>query len=102
MPNKKYNRGAYYERQTIQRLELENYCCYRMAGSHGAYDVIAYNNNICRLIQVKSTQKRAIYTVYKKDLFNIFSDNVPVNFFKELWVYGIVNERKGVLKICVL
>lgn len=101
MPNAKYNRGAHYERQTMQKLEREGYRCHRMAGSHGIYDVIAYNDKTCRLIQVKSTQKNVLMRVYRPDLSKMFLDETPINFTKELWVYGLVNGKKGLLKISV-
>ena len=103
MPNAKYNRGAYYERKTMLSLEEVGMNAYRAAGSHGVFDVIAYDDHICRLVQVKSTQKSVRHSLYRQDLLKIFLSKTPENFTRELWIYGLVDgKKKGVVKVCVL
>ena len=102
MPNNKYLRGAYYERKTITNLEEKGYVASRTAGSHGVFDVIAFNDNHFRLIQIKSTQNSVKMGFYRKDLTNITNIVNPDNSTKELWIYGKVNGKNGVLKICVV
>lgn len=102
MPNRKYRSGARYERSVIDGLTRKSYSCYRAAGSRGVFDVIAYNNRICRFIQVKSTARGVQIGLYKEDLNKIFNEELPHFCTKELWVYGRIKNRRGVLKVCVL
>lgn len=102
MPNRRYLRGAYYERKAIASLEDAGYNANRSAGSHGVYDIIAYNSNHFRLIQIKSTQNKVGMGFYRKDLVEIFKTTCPPNGIKELWIYGKINGKNGVLKICVI
>lgn len=102
MPNRAYDRGAYYERRTMKTLEDLGYDVYRTAGSHGVFDVIAYNASFFRLIQVKSTLNNVKMGFYRKDIKSILSVSQPEACTKELWIYGKINNKKGVLKICVI
>jgi len=48
-----YANGARRERELIALLEKQGYACQRAAGSHGAFDVIAWNGKQHLHIQVK-------------------------------------------------
>jgi Holliday junction resolvase len=41
MPNKNYLAGVRFEREVMKDLETDGWTCFRTAGSHGQYDVIA-------------------------------------------------------------
>jgi|ERR1035437_588285 hypothetical protein len=49
-----YAKGARREHDTMRLLEAAGYVCLRAAGSHGAFDVMAFSTNDVRLVQVKS------------------------------------------------
>lgn len=53
MVNKNYNRGRAREYSTMRILENCGYECIRSAGSHGMFDVIAWNKSGVRFIQIK-------------------------------------------------
>ena len=97
-----YSRGAYYERKTKKTLEDEGYVSLRTAGSHGSFDIIAFNGSIVRFIQCKATRnKNPTVKSYKEEL-NIIKDIiVPECVTKELWIYS-TNDRGKVIKVCVL
>jgi hypothetical protein len=59
----------------------------RSGGSFGAVDVIAWNDEFCKLIQVKSEGKICdIEKKFKKDIDALMKIPIPANFCKELWV----------------
>jgi len=77
-----YVKGRSYEYRTMKILEAEGYVCIRAAGSHGNYDVIAYNHEHVKFIQVKFN---CFLTKNEKSSFLL--DQVPSNVIKEVWVY---------------
>ena len=92
--NRNYISGRSFEYLTMRKLEKEGYTCSRMAGSHGVYDIIAWNHIQCRFIQVKKQNKpnANIDSLYGDDVTKIKGERVPPNSSKELWVY---TARKG-------
>lgn len=48
-----YEKGRYYEYKSMRWLEKQGYTTFRSAGSHGLWDVIAYNEYNYLLVQVK-------------------------------------------------
>ena len=50
-----YRRGARMEYKAIEDLRSEGFDAQRVAGSHGPFDIIAWNASTVRLIQVKYT-----------------------------------------------
>ena len=75
-----YQKGRAFEYRIMHDLEEVGYSVQRSAGSHGLYDVIAWNESHFRLIQAKVG--KGITT----DERNKIKDNkVPVNCIKEIW-----------------
>lgn len=52
-PRGRYKKGARLEYKTMRFYEAGGYDCYRMAGSHSPFDVIAINDHHIVLAQVK-------------------------------------------------
>lgn len=75
----KYATGARLERLIQQELEAEGYYTVRSAGSRGAFDVIAWNDQHIRLIQSK---KAGISKAERKKMAKIV---VPPNSLREVW-----------------
>jgi len=51
-----YRKGARREHATMRLLEADGYVCIRAAGSHGAFDVVAFSAADVVLVQVKSNR----------------------------------------------
>jgi len=51
-----YQRGRAIEYQAIHMLKEQGYAAQRTAGSHGPFDIIAWNADSIRLIQIKGTR----------------------------------------------
>lgn len=83
-----YRRGYIVERICVRELRNDGYRAQRNAGSHGIWDVTAFNENCVRLIQCKRVKN-------KKDVKNVADGNleilknvqVPRFAMKELWVW---------------
>lgn len=85
MPNKNYQRGVRYERKIQSDIGMNSI---RTAGSHGVFDVIAYNKDVVRFIQCKASKKKDIrLSDYWSDIEAIAEEQVPDTSTKELWVY---------------
>lgn len=85
MPNKNYQRGVRYERKIQSDIGMNSI---RAAGSHGVFDVIAYNKDTVRFIQCKASKKKQVsFSDYSDEIENILEECVPPNTTKELWVY---------------
>lgn len=95
MPNRNYIAGRAREYQTIKKLREQGYTCLRASGSHGVFDVVAWNEVHLRFIQCKKQDKanNNIDSVYGDDVAKIRLEKVPKGSKKELWVYLT---RKGV------
>ena len=55
-----YQRGAQREREAARRLRQQGYTVVRSAGSHGPVDLVAWNGEETRLIQVKANRADAL------------------------------------------
>lgn len=82
-PNKNYIRGRNNEYKAIRLLQKAGYDCIRSAGSHGTWDIIAYNSNGIRFIQVKTNDCVTALDLESIQEFN----NIPPNSTKELWTF---------------
>lgn len=93
-------KGARYERQAKKELQEQGYTVTRSSASLGVFDLIAFNNEKLRLIQIKSTMnlKSSIEGLYKKDLTQMQEVESPPNSVKELWCW---RNRKGWEKKCL-
>lgn len=82
--NKKYNSGRQKEYELKRKLEKLGYRVTRAAGSKGAFDIIAYNRDQVRFIQVKYEQDP---TSYRTDIEKMYEIELPERCSKELWIY---------------
>lgn len=81
--NKKYIKGRYYESKTRKLLEKEGYSVVRSAGSKGPADLVAFNVEHFRLIQVKAGKSS-----FGKEERRVFKKmETPKNCTKELWAW---------------
>ena len=78
-----YARGRAAEYRTIRLLEAGGYTCARTAGSHGCADVIAWNAQGFRLVQVK--RGRDGISPLERETFSQLP--VPAGTLKEVWRY---------------
>jgi hypothetical protein len=83
MVNKNYQKGRSKEYKSMKILRDAGYICFRSAGSHGPFDIIAFNKTGLRLIQVKSDCSP---TPVEMEFLKEFND-VPMGSSKELWTY---------------
>lgn len=82
-PNKNYNRGRANEYKAMRILEKAGYNVFRSAGSHGVFDIIAYNSNGLRLIQCKTNDH--VTPMDREAIEQVV--NIPPNTSKELWTF---------------
>lgn len=82
-----YRRG--YEKETLAMavLEEQGYECCRAAGSHGHFDVIAWNKEHIRFIQLKR-EKIPTNNTYSAERKKMATSTMPANGRMELWVWG--------------
>lgn len=103
--NKNYKRGYDTERKCMDELTKNGFVCFRTAGSHGVFDVIALKGDCGRLIQLKRT--KSIYRTRDKSAekkINDFKEHMSctcllatyLNYFTtEVWIWV---DRKGWIK----
>jgi Holliday junction resolvase len=83
MVNKKYVKGRNNEYKIVKILENAGYTCSRSAGSHGKFDIIAFNESGIRLIQSKTN---GCMTEIEREAIKEFK-NCPPNATKEIWMW---------------
>lgn len=93
MPNKNYVRGRDLEYRIIKLLENAGYNAIRTAGSHGVFDVIAWDGLCVRFIQAKRTETSS--TKYDIDIERIQDTDIPKQSTAELWVWYAPKDEKG-------
>ena len=81
----KYASGANIEREIKTFLENENYSVVRSAGSKGCIDIVAYNDKVFRLIQVKYVKDKKHMKVTKKEYARLKKNIIPPCATKEIW-----------------
>lgn len=81
MPNRNYRRGRAYEYRVVKMLEATGFTATRTAGSHGCFDVMAFNGQQLRLIQVKCGD--ATMSPAERETFR--SLHVPPQATREIW-----------------
>ena len=77
-----YEKGRAAEYKAMHQLRADGYAVLRTAGSHGMYDVIAWNPDTVRFIQIKRDCKPT-----KGELAALEAAHVPDGCTKELWTY---------------
>lgn len=80
----RYERGRDNEYRAQRDLTAEGYTTLRAAGSHGPADVIAWNADHIRFIQIKSYDQRQ--TDYGNDIAKLADLITPPNASRELWI----------------
>jgi len=75
-----YTRGYRLEREVRNILKKEGYTVIRSAGSKGLWDLVAYNAQEFRLIQIKKGR----VPVREREI--IKAEKTPSNTSKEIWV----------------
>lgn len=84
MPNKNYERGRYAEYKTMEYLRKAGFECLRTAGSHGPFDVVAWDDYNIHFIQVKRDCQPTSKEIKKlKSMLFPKSRNIT----KEVWVW---------------
>lgn len=81
----RYERGRAQEYRALRDLQAEGYTATRTAGSHGTADIIAWDADTVRFIQIKSFIDRP--DGYKADIEALRTMTVPPHATKELWVH---------------
>lgn len=83
----KYERGRGAEYRVINELKANGYDAVRTAGSHGAADVVAWNEDHVRFIQCKTWVTRV--GDYKDDIKKLEDMRLPPGSQCELWARQI-------------
>jgi Holliday junction resolvase len=82
-----YQRGYKTECVAMAMLEGQGYECCRAAGSHGHFDLIAWNTEHIRFIQLKR-EKIPSNNTYATERKKMSTSKMPPNGRMELWVWG--------------
>jgi len=87
MPNKAYKKG--YRIETICRKELEElgFFTVRSGGSKTPVDIIAIDQNVVKLIQVKTKEFKQVTYPRDENIKKLEQLRVPINCRKEVWVW---------------
>jgi Holliday junction resolvase len=96
--NRNYVRGVAFERQVMQALLKDDWYAIRSAGSHGAVDVLAWNNQSMKIIQCKTSVHPIVLTHYLDDLRKLHLTPCTSGGKKELWA----KNGRNITKILVL
>ena len=96
MPNRKYEKGRRAEYKTMRLLSDDGYTCIRTAGSHGHYDIIAWDAYNILFIQVKVDCVPS-----SKEIQKIVETPFPKmrNCHREIWVWETRKKEPEVLTI---
>lgn len=92
-----YQRGRTKEYECKNQLEREGWTCFRMAGSHSSCDIIAINNDVLRLIQVKYTSGQ--YKISDDDITKFKAIKCPNCTIKEVWTYKKGNSVPSIIQL---
>lgn len=99
-PNKNYISGRAFEYKRKKHWETQGYLTMRTAGSHGAFDILAFHSERpCLLIQCKRVEKASEATRLLKQ-FQQTPPLTPSRYFHQVMeVY--VKETKELLNVTV-
>ena len=90
-----YANGARAERLAMSDLRRTGWECVRSAGSHGAVDVVAWNDAGARLIQVK--KDTYVSAAEREDLQAM---TAPANATVEIWRRaGVGRTRRWIVEV---
>ncbi len=76
-------KGTRNEHKAIRILEAAGYHCTRSAASLGLFDIIAFNRQGLRLVQVKTNRDASPPEREQIEMF----DNLPADASKEIWIF---------------
>jgi hypothetical protein len=79
---KSKRKGKRREKQAAEMLRKQGYYVIESRGSFGIWDLIAYNTEHARLIQVKSNRKPSPEAI---DIMR--GHKTPPHFSKEIWIF---------------
>jgi len=104
-----YIKGRAFEYKIKDFFERNNYLVFRMAGSHGVFDLIAIKGNEIKLIQAKEVSNKSAVNhivnevqnelVNLKDYFNALGDIVVFVYLylkvdrDKIYVYRLFNDK---------
>lgn len=78
-----YKNGVVFERQVMEYYRRKGFYVLRSAGSHGAVDVVAFNERNTILVQCKQERKKVSYA---QDVISLLAVPCGVDCVKEFWV----------------
>lgn len=81
-----YTRGRTTEYKAVNELKKLGYQATRTAGSHSPFDVIAWNNQEIRFIQLKRTKTHPTKQLIENAKKKMSLPNLPC-VFRELWIW---------------
>lgn len=76
----KYSKGRRFEYKIMRLLKADGYNVLRSAGSHGLYDIVAWNSKEVRFIQAKHKDY-----VSPQEINKIWEDSMPAVCRREIW-----------------
>jgi Holliday junction resolvase-like predicted endonuclease len=77
-----YAKGRRLEYKSMAMLACEGYRCLRTAGSHGEFDLLAFQPDHILLVQVKGNTKPS-----KSEIAKIRAFRCPSNCYKEIYIW---------------
>ena len=91
-----YAKGYRKEREVFNDLEIKGFSCIRSAGSHGAVDILASNNDIILLLQIKYDCKAG-----PKDIQALKDFKVPagLRISKQVWEFVSGNKKPEIKEV---
>jgi predicted RNA binding protein YcfA (HicA-like mRNA interferase family) len=89
-----YESGVVGERKCVHELRDLGYTAIRTAGSHGTFDVIAWDRSNLVMVQCKRTKNPR--SPSRQEVASIRSCAVPPHTLTEIWIYtkGVGKPRK--------
>lgn len=98
MSNRNYIKGRAAEYKTMRLLKKEGYYCFRAAGSHSPFDIIAFLKiEDTELPIIKAIQCKAMKYIAKKDIEELKSFTLPLIICKEIWHYQLRKKPKIII-----
>lgn len=81
-----YSRGRGFEYEAKHELEKRGFVVVRAAGSHSAFDLVAFNCDLNRVLCIQCKRVAARRSWPKKAIIELERIAVPTGVEKQLWV----------------
>lgn len=81
-----YQRGQRAQYKARDELRQDGYHTMTAGRSLGPFDIIAWNSNLVRFVQVKSCQREKFY-FEKGELEELIKESIPESCRKEVWIW---------------